>query len=94
MDELFSKDQYGFRKGYSALQWPLVLLEKWKHSVDKGKISGAILIDFSEAFGCLSYELKIEKLNMCGYRLNPLKLISNSLSQRQQRTKTNKSYSS
>ena len=35
--EIFSKYQYGFRKGYSTQQCLLVLLEKWKAAVDKVK---------------------------------------------------------
>ena len=34
--EIFSKYQYGFRKGYSTQQCLLPLLEKWKAAVGKG----------------------------------------------------------
>ena len=44
-DEIFSKYQYGFRKGYSSQQCLLALLEKWKAAVDKGKVFGALLTD-------------------------------------------------
>ena len=66
-NEIFSKYQYRFRKGYSSQQCLLALLEKWKVAVDKGKIFGALLTDFSKASNCLNHELLIAKLNAYGF---------------------------
>ena len=33
---VFSKYQYGFRKGFTTQQCLLALLEKWKRSIDRG----------------------------------------------------------
>ena len=49
MDNFFSKFQCGFRKGYSAQQCLLALIEKWKSALDKGKSFGALLTDLSKA---------------------------------------------
>ena len=67
IDSLLSKFQCGFRKGYGAQDCPLALLENWKNEVDKGKVFGALLIDLSKAFDCLSHELIIAKLNAYGF---------------------------
>ena len=93
-DKIFSKYQCGFRKGFSTQQCLLAMLEKWKRSVDKGKVFGALLTDLSKAFDCLDHELLIAKLNAYGFSLNALKLIHNYLSNRKQRTKINSSCSS
>ena len=40
-ERTFSNQQRGFRKGLSTQQCLLVLFEKWKRSVDRGKAFGA-----------------------------------------------------
>ena len=54
-EDIFSKHQCGFRKGFSTQQCLLTLLEKWKNAVDKGKTFGALLTDLSKASDLLSH---------------------------------------
>ena len=82
------------RKGYSTQQCLLALLEKWKRAVDSGQMFGALLTDLSKAFDCLDLELLIAKLNAYGFSLPALKLVHDYLSNRKQRTKVNRTYSS
>ena len=56
-----SKQQCGFRKGYSTQQCILALQEKWKRAVDSGQMFGALLTDLSKAFVCLDHDLLIAK---------------------------------
>ena len=93
-DNFLSKQQCGFRKGYSTQQCLLALLEKRKRAVDSGQMFGALLTDLSKAFECLDHELLIAKLNAYGFSLPALKLVHDYLSNRKQRTKTNRTYSS
>ena len=74
MDIFFVKFQCGFRKGYITKQCQLVLIEKWKSAVDKGKSFGVLLTDFSKAFACLPHELLIAKLHSYGVSLNARRL--------------------
>ena len=64
-----SKQQCGFRKGYSTQQYLLALLEKWKRATDSGQMFGALLTDLSRAFDCLDHELLIAKLHAYGFGL-------------------------
>ena len=93
-ENIFSKYQCGFRKGFSTQQCLLAMLEKWKRSVDNSKMIGALLTDLSKVFDCLDHELLIAKLNAYGFSLTALKLVHNYLSNRKQRTKINSTYSS
>ena len=53
-----------------------------------------LLTNLSETFDCLSYEIIIAKLNAYGFLLSALKLISNYLTDRKERTKINNLYNS
>ena len=53
----------------------LVILEKCKNAVDKGKCFGALLTNLSKAFECLSHKLLIAKLHAYGFDSPALKLI-------------------
>ena len=70
------------------------MLEKWKRTIDNGKVFGALLTDLSKAFDYIPHELIIGKWNGYGFTLPALKLISNFLANREQRTKINQSFSS
>ena len=92
-EDIFNKQQCGFRKGYSTQLWMLKMLEKWKRSVDEGNVFGALLTDLSKAFDCLYYELLIAKLNAYGFSLPGLRLINDYLSNRRQRSRIGNSFS-
>ena len=90
---ILSKYQCGFRKGYNAQHCLIVLIEKWKKSVDNGGAFGALLTDLSKAFDCLSHELLIAKLEAYGFEKKSLVLINDYLTNRKQRVKINDSFS-
>ena len=49
-DNILSKFQCGFRKGYSPQHSLLLRIEKWKKDVDRNKGFGAVCTDLSKAF--------------------------------------------
>ena len=55
---------------------------------------GALLADLSKAFDCLDHALVIAKRNAYDFSLPALKLVHDYLSNRKQRTKVNRTYSS
>ena len=93
-EDIFSKYQCGFRKGYSAQHCLLVMLEKWKRIVDYGGVFGALLTDLSKAFDCTPHDLFIAKLEAYGFQIDALKFIYDYLSNRKQRVKINETFSS
>ena len=92
-DLKLSQYQCGFRKGYSSQYCLLLMLEKWKKSVDNGGSAGMLLTDLSKAFDCLSHELLIAKLSAYGFSYESLKLIHSYLFMRFQRVTINSCYS-
>ena len=65
------------------------MLEKWKISVDSGKVFGALVTDLSKAFHCLDHELLIAKLSAYGFSVPALRFIDDYLSHRKQRARLN-----
>ena len=93
-DDILSMSQCGFRKGFSAQHCLIVMLERWKKSIDRKGCAGALLTDLSKAFDCLSHELLIAKLEAYGFDYFSLKLVYNYLNYRYQRVRINSKYSS
>ena len=60
----FSKYQCGFRKGFSAQDCLLSMLEKWNSATDNKKAFGALLTDLLKAFDCLSHDLLIDSIHV------------------------------
>ena len=84
----------GFRKGYSAQNALVRLLEKFKISLDEGGKAGAVLMDLSMAFDCIRHYLLIAKLHANGFSHTASKLMNDYLTNRQQRVKVNGSFNS
>ena len=82
MDSKLSVHQCGFRKGYSAQHFLVVMLEKWKATLDKRGCCGVLLTDLSKAFDCLSHELLIAKIDAYGFNYMSSKLIYSYLTSR------------
>ena len=91
-EDIFSKYQCGFRKGYSAQHCLLVMIEKWKRIVDNGGVFGALLTDLSKTFDCIPHDLFIAKLEAYGFQIDALKFIYDYLSNRKQRVKINETF--
>ena len=70
------------------------MLEKWKRAVDSGQMFGALLTNPSKAFDCLDHELLIAKPNAYRFSLPALKLVHDHVSNRNQMTKINRTYTS
>ena len=93
-DKILSKHHCSFSKGHSAQRSLIVLLKKWKESVDQGHVFGALLTDLSKAFDCLPHNLLIANLNAYGFDSKAVRFVNDYLTSRKQRTKRSDIYSS
>ena len=94
IESKLSIDQCGFRKGYSVQYCLIILIEKWRASVDNNGSAGVLLTDLSKAFDCLIHDLLIAKLHAYGFNYDALLSIHNYLTQRLQMVRVNSNYSS
>ena len=92
-DNIFSKYQCGFRKGYITQHSLLVMIEKWKKVVDNRYAFGALSTDLSKAF-CTPHDLIIANMEAYGFQIDALRLVYDYLSNRKQRVKLNETFSS
>ena len=74
-DTILSPLQCGFRKGHSAQHCLLVLLEKWRKSLDSKQKAGMLLTDLSKAFDCIRHDLFIAKCYAYGVDQKSLRYI-------------------
>ena len=75
LNNYFSKYQCGFRKGFSAHQCLIAMIEKWRQSLDSGGQVAEVLTDLSKAFDCIDHELLIARLNTCRFDNSSLNFI-------------------
>ena len=69
------------------------MVDKRKKAVDNHKVFGAVLTDLSKAFNCICHDLLIANIDAYGLSLPALKLITDFLQTRKQRTKIGSIYS-
>ena len=74
-DNILSKFQCGFRKGYGTQHYLLLMLQIWKEATDNNKAFGALLTDLSKAFDCLNHDLLIAKLHAYGIDIDSLNIL-------------------
>ena len=93
-DNILSKYQCGFRKGFNAQHCLVSMIEKYKESMNNGGAFGALMTGLSKAFDCLHHELLIAKLDAYGFIIKSVKLIQIYLSNRKQMVRVSNAYSS
>ena len=93
-DNILSKFQFGFRKGYGTQHCLLLMLEIWKGASDNDKAFGVLLTDLWKGFDCLGHDLLIAKLHTYGLDIDSLNVLQDYLSNRKEGKKVDSFYSS
>ena len=65
-DQIFSKWQSGFHKGFIAEQCSMHMTENWWKYLDTRDHSSSRLVDLSKTFDCIDHQLLMAKLNAYG----------------------------
>ena len=86
LENFLSELLCGFRKAHSTQHAPFRLIQKWQADLDSGVYVGAILMDLSKAYNCLSHDLLIAKLETYGLDVGSLNFLLNYLSLRKHKT--------
>ena len=94
IDNHLSSYLCSYRKGYSAQNAIVYLIEKWRKTLDTKGYAGEVLMDLSKAFDTINHELMIAKLSAYGLDKGSLKIILSYPSNHWQHTKIGTSFSS
>lgn len=84
INNIFYRNQYGFRKNHSTELATLELINRMIECMDKNEVPLAIFLDLSKAFDMIDHEILIKKLHYYGVREIALKLIKSYLNDREQ----------
>ena len=65
----------GYRRLHNSQHILIPLIKEWKTQLDKNKIVGSVLLDFSKAFDCIPQDLLIAELDAFGFDKQALSFI-------------------
>ena len=86
-EPILSQFVLAYRKNFNTQHVLLRLIEEWRQGLDNNKTVGAVLMDLSKAFDCLSHDLIIAKLAAYGLEDRALQIIYSYLKNSKQSVK-------
>ena len=93
VNNIFSKQQFGFIKGRSTVLQLLNVMDSWTMALDNGFSIDSIYLDFMKAFDTVPHKRLIYKLRMNGINPSILRWLEGFLTGRQQQVCVNGSMS-
>ena len=91
-NDVLSKFQCAFRKGFGAQNCLLYMIETIRKTCDYHGVFAGVMKDLSKAFDGISHELLVVKLHAYSYDESSLKVIISYLKNRTQTTKVGSSF--
>ena len=88
-NNILSKYQFGFRKGYSTDMALTILIDKNTNAMDKGEHIIGLFLDLAKDFDTVKHTILLKKKTHYGIRGTALQWIHSYLSERQQSVKFN-----
>ena len=82
---LLYKCQFGFRANHPCETIVIKLTDEWLEAMDKGLLTGVVMIDLRKAFDVVDHELLLKKLQVYGFNTNSLKWFRSYLNGRYQK---------
>ena len=83
--KLLSDRQFGFRAGSSCTSQLIHIFHLWGSTLDSGKLTDVVFLDFAKAFDSVSHKHLLAKLQLFGIKGNILLWLSDFLYDRKQR---------
>ena len=83
--DLLYKYQSGFRANHSYETILVKITDEWLEAMDKGLLTGVVMIDLCKAFDVVDHKLLLKKLQVYGLNTNSLKWFQSYLSGRYQK---------
>ena len=82
MNQLLLKHQSGFQKGHCTISTCLKIKDDITKAMDRGKVTLAVMANFSKAFDTVDFRTLIEKLHMLSFSKKSKKILASYLSNR------------
>ena len=83
-NNLFHPSHHGYRPGHSTCTALIELYDSWVEALERGELSGVMLIDLSAAFDCVDHPLLLEKMKVIGFDDHCIKWCHSYLTNRHQ----------
>ena len=81
-NNLFTKHQHGFRKGYSCVTQLIDVCDKWSEELDNKNCIDILYLDFQKAFDSVPHQRLLTKLKGYGFKRKLLTWVENFLKNR------------